>query len=82
MQKIFEIEQGVPEICPWGQVSPGAKCRAVLLGLLLGLHRAELEVNTTLSRVSSGHCPLSNPGRGTHLSFPIPGFWTIYLLLT
>ena len=24
MQKIFEIEQGVPEICPWGQVSPGA----------------------------------------------------------
>ena len=24
MQKIFEIEQGVPEICPWGQVSQGA----------------------------------------------------------
>ena len=27
MQKIFEIEQGVPEICPRGQVSPGGKCR-------------------------------------------------------
>ena len=27
MQKIFEIEQGVPEICPWGQVSLGGKCR-------------------------------------------------------
>ena len=27
MQKNFEIEQGVPEICPWGQVSPGGKCR-------------------------------------------------------
>ena len=24
MQKFFEIEQGVPEICPWGQVSQGA----------------------------------------------------------
>ena len=26
MQKNFEIEQGVPEICPGGQVSPGGKC--------------------------------------------------------
>ena len=37
MQKNFEIEQGVPEICPWGQVSPGASVWGANVAQSLGV---------------------------------------------